>query len=133
MSAPLISYRSLDSNGDPQWGQGQSNFLTDIEAVALLIQTRLKLFKGEWWENQNDGLPLWQSILGGSANGNKQSAIAALISQRIQSTIFVIGLSNVSTSYNPNTRSYTYSAVVQTQFGNFSVTNIPTPPPQGLS
>lgn len=115
----------LGINNEPQWGQGQANFLTDLQAVAQLVYTRLLLFQGEWWNNKGDGLPLWQSMLGVPSS---QPKIALLIEQRILGTPFVTGISNVQTSYNSGTRKFTFSAQVITQFGTFVVVNSPMAP-----
>ena len=65
---PTITYRKLDQNGDPIWGNGQGSFVSDIDAVAQAIYTRLRLLFGEWWENLSIGTPLFQSMLGQSAS-----------------------------------------------------------------
>jgi hypothetical protein len=122
-SNPAVSYRNI-VNGEPQWGQGQGNFVTGIEAVALLIQTRLLLFLGEWFLNLQDGLPLWQ-ILGQNAD---VSVINALIQQRINATPYVVSSSNVGSQFNQSTGQFSYSAQVQTVFGPLSVTNVPQGP-----
>jgi hypothetical protein len=119
MSSPSVSYRALDANGDPIWGQGQANYLAGIQAVALLIQTRLNLFLGEWFLNLQDGLPLW-SILAQNAD---VTTINALIQQRIQATPYVISASNVSGTFDAATGEFSYSAQVQTVFGATTVTN----------
>jgi hypothetical protein len=120
-----ITYRQLDANGDPIWGQGQANFLSDLAAVAQAIGTRLKLLQGEWWENLNTGTPIFQSMLGVGGSGKRPNAIALLITQRILTTPYVEGVSNVATSYNPATRAFQFSCQVETQFGTITVTNQP--------
>lgn len=131
-TSPLITVRALDPvSGEPLYGQGQANFLTDAEAVTQIVSTRLKLFQGEWWTDQNDGLPLWQQILGAGADRTVQ-AISLLIQQRILGAPFVTGIESVSATYDPNPRAFTFNAVVNTQFGTITVSTIPTPPPQGF-
>lgn len=127
-----ISYRNLGPNYDPLWGQGQANFLTDLDAVAQAILTRINLFEAEWWANLNDGTPMWQSILGAPASLRQQQQISLLLTQRILGTPYVLSVSNVTLSFNANTRSMSYTATVQTRFGTAVVTNIPTPTPQGI-
>lgn len=119
MAQPLISVRQLDNNHDPIYGNGQGNFIVDLQAVAQIIQTTLLLFEGEWWGNTKQGLPLFQSILG-SSNGKKTDAIALLIQQQILAVPFVTGIINVQTSYSPN-RQFIFSCVVNTQFGTIVV------------
>ena len=124
-ASPTVTYRALSPTGDPLWGQGQGNYLADLEAVALLLQTRLRLFVGEWWADLADGLPVFQvspgasSILGGTLNIEQATL---LIQARILATPYVTGIINLETSYS-STRQFLYSAVVQTQFGNVQVSN----------
>lgn len=129
-----ITVRKLDpATWEPVFGNGQSNFISDVDAVAQIIAQRLKLFEGEWWESLTEGLPLWQQIMGYGGGGNNQPAINLLIEARILSTPFVTGLSGVQSSYDPSTRSYKFSAVALTQFGSsIVVTNIPTPPSRAI-
>lgn len=128
-----IIYRALGPNNDPQMGHGSVNFLTDIDAVAQAVQTRLNLFQGEWWENIAEGTPMWQSILGGSGKVRQQQAVSLILQQRILGTPFVTGIRNVQFLFNVATRQYSFAAVVETQFGSAVVTrNLPSPPSQAL-
>lgn len=128
-----ITVRRLDSvTWEPSYGNGQDDYIADLQAVGQLIAQRLKLFQGEWWENLDEGLPLWQSILGVSGAGNRQQATNLLIKSRIEGTVYVTGVLNVQSSYNPATRAYQFSCVATTQFGNVEINNIPTPPSQAL-
>jgi hypothetical protein len=117
---------------DPQWAQGTANLLTNLYAVAQAILTRLALFQGEWWANTADGLPLWQTMLGQPAGASNQQQAETAISSRINLTPYVINLENVITTFNPQTRAYTYSAQVNTQFGTLVITNNPQPPSGAL-
>ena len=116
-----IAMRVLNAAHEPQYGNGQNNFVYDIDAVAQLIQTRLLLFEGEWWLNLNDGLPLFQSILGVGGAGKENGAIANLIVSRIEGTPFVNGTSNVTTTYLPTSRAFSFGCDVSTAFGTLKV------------
>lgn len=128
MSTPTVTYRQLDANGDPIWGQGAANYLGDTDAVALMIRTRLLLFEGEWFANLQEGLPLWQKMLGVGTGRKQQAQISLIIQARILATPYVTGLSNVVFAFNPNTRGYQFSCAVQTQFGAIPVVNSPALP-----
>ena len=125
--AATITYRKLDANGDPLWGQGQVNFVSDIDAVAQAIGTRLRLLSGEWWENLNAGTPLFQSMLGASGSTSNQEVITFVLKQRILGTPYVLSVSNVATKYDGTKRSFAFSCNVQTQFGTLSILNSPAP------
>lgn len=126
-----ITYRSLGPNNDPLFGQGQANFLSDADAVAQAILTRLRLFQGEWWASLNEGLPLWQSILGKSGSLSNIQEAELLIQTVILGTPYVTGITNQDISFDSTTRSFAYSATVETQFGQVQIANTPTVPPLG--
>lgn len=133
MSSPTITYRAIDADTyEPLWGQGQSNFISDIDAVAQAIGTRIRLLQGEWWADLHDGTPLFQSMLGVSGVGKNPSAITLALVARIQGTPFVTGISEITTLFDPPTRAFTFSANVQTQFGVVTLQNIPVPPSKAL-
>ena len=51
MATPQILYIRLDENYEPDFASSKAGLITDIEAVAQAILTRLRLLQGEWWEN----------------------------------------------------------------------------------
>jgi hypothetical protein len=94
---PTISVRKLDANHDPIYGNGVADFLTDLDAVAQLIDTSLLLLQGEWWNNLAVGLPLFQQIIGTSGVGNNPQIAALLIQQTILGVPYVNSLSQCDT------------------------------------
>lgn len=58
-----MRYRKLDASGDYTFGSGSSCFITDHDAVVQAIVTRLKLWKYEWWEDLEEGIPM-RDLLG---------------------------------------------------------------------
>ena len=128
-----ITVRKLDANHDPICGQGQANFISDREAVAQIVLTRLLLFEGEWWADQLDGTPFWQSILGASGSESDIRNVTQLITQRILGTPYVLSITGLQTSFDSTSRTYNFYCVVNTQFGAIAVSNIPVPSTQSLS
>lgn len=118
-----IQYLKLDPENDFIWIPQSA--LTDTDAVAQAILTRLRLFEGEWWENLNLGLPMFQQILGAPGSLRQQQVIELLISQQIQGTPYVSNVLNATVSFNAATRAFTYKADVQTAFGPITVTFSP--------
>jgi len=123
-TTPTVIVRKLDSNHDPIYGNGIACFLTDLEAVAQIIETSLLLFQGEWWNDETIGLPVFQSIVGNAEN-NRQATISLLIQQVILGVEFVTGISNVRFLYTSADRSFSYACYAQTQFGTVYVTYSP--------
>jgi hypothetical protein len=116
-----ITVRALSPTGEPLMGNQQNNFISDLAAVAQIIRTRLLLFQGEWFLNLNDGLPMFNGILGSSGDPRNLQTIIAIIRQRIQATPYVTNVLDVSASFQ--NRQFVFSAEVQTQFGVVTVSN----------
>lgn len=109
----------LDVDGDYQFGKGQQNFTYGTYAVAQAIKTRLKLLKGEWWENTSEGLPLFQNILGSPGDQDNLYLVDSLIKERIIGTENVKSIESFSSEYI--NRHYTFSCTVNTKFGEVTV------------
>ena len=120
-----IKYRRLDSDGDYTFGKGSGDFLTGVHAVAQAIQTKLKLYEGEWWEDTQDGLPMFQKILG---QRTPKSEVTNIIRKRIlELQDYISELKNVSFEYDQTTRAYSFACTVITIYGEAVILNIPIP------
>lgn len=100
-------------------GGGDNEFLSGVEAVAQAIITRIKLLKNEWWENLEDGTPLWQDILGNSEKNLK--LIDEIILKRVSETKGVKDILEYESNFDSNTRRYSFKAVVDTNYGQTTV------------
>lgn len=118
-TTPTITVQLLNSQWD--WPIGFPVFISDIYAVAQIIQQKLKLLMGEWWENTSLGLPLFQSILG---QFTSTAVISQLIQNQILSTPYVTGIQNASISINPSTLEVSSSFGILTTFGPFTITGV---------
>lgn len=114
--------RWLDENGDI-YTSGEL-FIYDRGCVAQTIQTRLKLFLGEYFRDINDGTPWFQSILGKFQNIN---AVESILRNRIIRTAGVVRLISFNLDYDPadTSRALIVSGSVLTQYGleEFEVSN----------
>jgi len=111
-----MKYRKLDDNLDYTLGQKPGDaFYADSEAVVQAIVTHLNLLLGEWWEDLDDGLPLFQEVLG---QFNNQEDADLVITERILSTIGVKRVYDISSTLDHDRRKYAYTASVETVFGD---------------
>lgn len=120
-TAPTIVYLLLDAQNDPVFIPQVE--LVDAQAVAQAILTRLRLFYGEWWENLNLGLPVFQSILGQLGTQQGQKAMSLAVQTQIEGTPYVTAVINVETAFENG--QFSFTATVQTAFGVITVTNVP--------
>jgi hypothetical protein len=125
MSSPSIMVQQNDANNDPIEGPNGPVFLTDIDAVAQIIGTQLRLLRGEWWEDLTIGFPLNTAVLNSSAAPQNQEAVMLLIQQTIKAAPFVLDVLSFTFQNNTATRGSAFTAQVFTTFGNLTVTNAP--------
>ncbi|QDX92077.1 hypothetical protein EEL30_06655 [Brevibacillus laterosporus] len=106
-----MKYREM-VGGDYSMGRP---FLSKAAAVGQAIYTRLKLLMEEWWEQLDDGLPLFQNILGASGHPDNLQAVDLLVQARIIETPHVSQITNFQSTYD--NRTYFFQCNVETTFG----------------
>jgi len=123
-TAPLaILYLALDADYDPVFAANTA--LTGQPAVVQAILTRLKLFQGEWWENLNLGLPVFQSMLAQLGTQRTQQAAQRAVAANIATlSPYVTSVNNVSVSLN-GAGQLSIQVSVQTAFGLVAVQTAP--------
>jgi hypothetical protein len=109
-------YRKLDNDGDYSFGRGKQDFVSDVNAVAQAIKTRLLLLVGEWWEDQADGTPMFQSILGIPGSDENIESADLIIKDRILDTPYVTEIITYSSNYEKRHLDVKYT--VNTSFGS---------------
>ena len=110
----------MDANGDYVVGQRANNFFVDQpEAVAQAIQTRLKLFQGEWFIDTSAGTPYNSKIIG----AGKIATYDAAIQNVILKTQGVKSITSYSSAVNSVSRSAEINCTVDTIYG---IVSIPT-------
>lgn len=114
-----MRYRTLDANGDYTLGMNGANFLVDEPAaVAQAIQTRLKLIQSEWFLDQTAGTPYNTQILGAGTETTRDLAVQTVILE----TQGVTEIVEYASHLDPSTRQFTVAAVVNTQYGQTTIT-----------
>lgn len=117
-----MRYRKLTAGGDYTFGQSNLDFYKDIDAVRQAIQTRLDLYLDTFWRDLSDGLPMFQSILGPSGSAQHLATIDQIIQARILGTEGVSSVVSYSSTYDRNTRRYSFTATVQTIYSETPIT-----------
>jgi hypothetical protein len=120
-----MRYRKLDANSDMQFGHGVGDFWHDQpEGVGQSVQTRLLLFSGEWFLDTRAGTP-WGGFplndlvvqQGRILGVHTQLSRDAAIRERILTTNGVTAITNYFSTVDPNTRTYSVQAAVDTIYG----------------
>src|ERR1035438_8103349 len=113
-----ITVRALDGNGDPLYGNGTANFISDLAAVAQTIGTTLKLLAGEFFLNLKAGTPMFQELL---SHAITNQAVAMIYQNIILGVPYVTGIASLRVVYTPQARGYAFAAIVTTVFGTLPI------------
>lgn len=91
--------------------------LTETESESLRQRLVIKLltFQGEWFLNQNEGIPYYQSILG---KNRAKETIDTIFKTAILNTPDVISLDSFQSSIDNRTRAYSLSFRVRSNNAN---------------
>lgn len=111
-----MKYRKMDENGDYVFGLNEQGFFKDKEAVAQAILTKIKLLKGEWWEDVTEGTPLFESVLGRNLTDDSKTAIDLILKDRILSVENVETILTFDSYIDNKSRTYNMQCEVQTNF-----------------
>lgn len=115
-----MKYRKEEENGDYTFGQGDNTFLENTpEAVAQAVKTRFELWTGEWFLDVTEGTPYREAILG----KHKSAAYNMAVRERILGTQSVSEILEFTTEFNPDTRRVTFTATINTLYGETTVTS----------
>ncbi len=110
----FMRYRKQDENGDYTFGRSLNDFhINNADAVAQAIDTRLKLWVGEWFADVSDGTGWTQAILG----KHSESLYELTLRQRVLETKGVLGIENFQSYLEPKTRKLTVEMLVNTVYG----------------
>ena len=87
--------RPVDASGDILPVLSSSDMLSGPEAVALLVQDRLSLLRGEWWENPENGFFILETMQAGRITEADASMLSSQISAYVRETPGVRDMENV--------------------------------------
>lgn len=113
----MSRYRALSASGDYTFGQGSANFLVNSRAmVGQKVQTRLLLWRGEWFLDVTAGTPWLQNVVGLRSN----PAYVQTISQVILGTSGVTAITSFNLVVGPR-RTLTGTVDIDTVYGQTQV------------
>ena len=112
--------RRLDANGDMCFGHGDSDWLTDADAVAQVVYTTLKLTLGAWFLDTSLGVAWQQQPVGQPAIIGRQFDQAFAESELKRVVLETEGVSEISSfdfSYDSTARTFSAQIGVLTIYG----------------
>ncbi len=111
--------RPMDASGDLLPVLSSSDLLSGPEAVALLVQDRLSLLQGEWWENPGYGFGILNLLQASRVTDADASVLASRITEYIRQTDGVLEVEDVR--FAVMGRQFSFSCTVRTEEGTAGV------------
>ncbi len=102
--------RSFDADGD----YAINSFIEDSAATVQAVTTRLRMFRGEWFLNLQEGVPWFQSVFVKPA---RQAVADKLIRDTINQTDGVESIISYDSNYNSSTRRLSVTFTARTIYG----------------
>lgn len=106
--------RSLDENGDWQFGKGKNDYRVNKEALPQNLASRIRSFLGDCFFALDAGID-WFGLLG----SNQRVALKLAVSATILNTKDVLKINSVLINYGEN-RTITMSYEIDTVYGIIS-------------
>ncbi len=116
-----MRYRRLTEDYDYTFGANQQDFFRDDPiGVAQAVETRLRLWAGEWFLDIVEGTPYQVGALG----KHTMKTIEPLIRERVLNTEGVTAITSYQGLFDPDTRTYTALISIDTLYGPATVTGV---------
>jgi len=110
----------LNSNGDIDVTDYTSPRLfvegEELQAIAQHLTIRLRMFRGEWFLDVNQGVPYFQDILGKKGIGNVASI---LLKRVVEQTPGVVRVEDLNVDFNDRMLTVSFRAVCDAGLLNF--------------
>lgn len=104
----------LDINGDLDITNGKLSFTTGLEAIRQHLAIKLQIAKGEWFLNQEVGVPYFEKIFQKPANFE---VVSSVFKTEILETPGVTELLSFEMDFDANTRELSISFKALTEEG----------------
>ena len=111
--------RPVDACGAILPVMSSSVLLSGPEAVALLVQDRLSLLQGEWWENPENGFFILDTLQGSRVTEADASALSSQITAYVRETPGVRDVEDVR--FSVEGRQFSYACEIRMEEGNAEV------------
>lgn len=104
----------LDASGDFELENGDLALVSDVAAIGQAVRIRLQFFKGEWFLDEDAGVPYYQDVLG--KKNPSPNVLAAIFQDAVLETPGVASISDLRVTIDAQTRrlSVTVSALSDT-------------------
>ena len=113
-------HRPVDASGDILPVLSSADLLRGAEAVARLVEERLSLYAGDWWENSGWGNGILQMLRESRLTEADGRALASYLASYVRETEGVDEVRDVK--FSVDEKQFRFSCVVQTESGTAEIT-----------
>lgn len=107
-------------SGDLSWTGGVLATISNpLDATRQLLETRLRMARGEWFLDPEEGLPLYEKILG---KPRSETGIRQAVRERILSTPGIEDILSMTVSIDRSARTVLVQFVAQATEGEIAMT-----------
>ncbi len=114
-----MKMRPVDEFGDVLPVLSAGAMVSGPRAVALLVEDRLNLLTGEWWENRGIGFSVLERLRESRMTEADAQALSSMITAYIRETPEVLNVEDVQ--FEVAGRQFSYSCTVRTVEGTADV------------
>lgn len=104
----------LDTDGDVLIENGDLVLVDGLAAIGQHVAMRLRSYKGEWFLDQNAGVPYFQEIL---AKGTPAARIRSILQRIILETDKVVSVDSMELDYDASARTLVVDFAATTTLG----------------
>lgn len=97
------------------------NLVSEIDRIRQQLQIRLQFFKGEWFLNQNFGIPYFESIF---IKKTDTPLIESILKSQIKAIAGVSEILSFELDFIPSTRKMDLDFVVNTIYGQLEFSEV---------
>lgn len=109
-----MRYRKLSPTGDYTFGGGLQNFYIDVPAaVGQAVETRLRLWAGEWSFDTSQGTPYLSGVIGKHSTQDADQTIQA----EVNATQGMVDIQKYESIRNTEKRSFAVQITIDTIYG----------------
>ena len=114
-----MKMRPTDENGDVLPVLQTGEMLSGALAVARLVESRLNLYSGDWWENSSWGNKILKMLQEGRLTNADAQALSTYLTEYVRETSGVQDVMDVRFSIEGHR--FSWSCTVLTEYGSASV------------
>ena len=111
--------RPIDASGDVMPVLSAADMVSGAEAIAILVEDRLRLLTGDWWENRDWGCKILDLIRDSRLTEKDAQAISTYLSAYVRETPDVLDVRDEAWEFYGS--QFHWSCTVITVYGNAEV------------